>query len=155
MHVINAGSEEREERRMGATAQLMSDFQMSRVPRSQSRLRRRGCHRPDHPPEGEPPGLRLLRAAGGQTPGPTRREGQVLRRERGAGGGGAVRRGCGHSQAPPRPGTWYAPGPTRSPPHPAPSRTPLLPASCPEGASWRAVPEPQEPRKRDQPSEAH
>lgn len=30
---------------MGATAQLMSDFQMSRVPRSQYRLYCRSCHR--------------------------------------------------------------------------------------------------------------
>lgn len=30
---------------MGATAQLMSDFQMSRVSRSQYRLHCRGCHR--------------------------------------------------------------------------------------------------------------
>lgn len=30
---------------MGATARLMSDFQMSRVPHSQYRLHCRGCHR--------------------------------------------------------------------------------------------------------------
>lgn len=99
MHVINAGSEEREERRMGATAQLMSDFQMSRVPRSQSRLHCRGCHRPGPPA-----------------------------------GGGAARAAAPAGGSKPDSGSYPAGG---------------------AGASWRAVPEPQEPRNRDQDSEAH
>lgn len=115
IHVINAVSEQREERRMGATAQLMSDFQMSRVPPAGARPLQ-GLRGPDHPLQGEPAWLQLPgERALGQTQGACQAGGAGA--ETGAGGGGGAQ-GLRAEPAPPRPGTWYAPGPNRSFQHP-------------------------------------